>query len=105
MGPMWRVAIDTGGTFTDAYFFDETTGKSHVAKVPSIPAAPEQAVMQSLRAGGVEPRDIAGTCGVSTSKLSRERQACAHVPSCERVSRAKVEEISGGVCGVLIKLS
>lgn len=56
--PRWRVAVDTGGTFTDAYFFDEITGNSHVAKVPSIPGAPDQAVMQSLQAGGVAPKEI-----------------------------------------------
>ena len=41
---VWRVAIDTGGTFTDAYFFNEATGQSHVAKVSSTPASPEIAV-------------------------------------------------------------
>ena len=56
--PRGRVAVDTGGTFTDAYFFDGITGNSHVAKVPSIPDAPDQAVMQSLQAGGVTPREI-----------------------------------------------
>jgi len=54
----WRVAIDTGGTFTDAYFFNEKTGKSHVAKVSSTPASPELAVLESIRAGGITPADI-----------------------------------------------
>lgn len=78
--PGWRVAVDTGGTFTDAYFFDELTGESHVAKVPSIPAAPEQAVMQSLQVAGVAPRDIRlfthGTT-VATNALITRRLAKA----------------------------
>jgi N-methylhydantoinase A len=81
--PRWRVAVDTGGTFTDAYFFDEITGKSHVAKVPSIPAAPEQAVMQSLRAGGVEPHDIRlfthGTTVATNALITRRLSKAALV--------------------------
>ena len=81
--PRWRVAVDTGGTFTDAYFFDETTGKSHVAKVPSIPSAPDQAVMQSLQAGGVAPRDIRllthGTTVATNALITRRLSKAALV--------------------------
>ena len=81
--PRWRVAVDTGGTFTDAYFFDEITGNSHVAKVPSIPGAPDQAVMQSLQAGGVTPREIRllthGTTVATNALITRRLSKAALV--------------------------
>jgi len=78
-GRPWRVAVDTGGTFTDAFFLDERTGNSSVTKVPSTPSRPEQAVLESLRAGGVSPRDIkllthgttVATNALITRRLSR----------------------------------
>src|SRR5262245_32219520 len=75
----WRVAVDTGGTFTDAFFLNERTGESSVAKVPSTPGRPEQAVLECLRACGVSPRDIkllthgttVATNALITRRLSR----------------------------------
>ena len=54
----YRVAIDTGGTFTDAFFFDEATGQISVTKVPSRPEKPDAAVMDSIDAAGMSPADI-----------------------------------------------
>ncbi|HZP42138.1 MAG TPA: hydantoinase/oxoprolinase family protein [Candidatus Binatia bacterium] len=54
----YRVAIDTGGTFTDAFAFDEETGAVRVTKVPSTPEHPDVAVLRSLEAAGLDPRDI-----------------------------------------------
>lgn len=76
---VWRVAIDTGGTFTDAFFFNEATGQSHVAKVSSTPASPDIAVLESIRAGGITPADIrllthgttVATNALITRRLSR----------------------------------
>lgn len=56
--PHIRVAIDTGGTFTDAFFFNEATGEILVTKVPSRPDQPDAAVMDSIQAAGVVPEDI-----------------------------------------------
>ena len=83
MTPRWRVAIDTGGTFTDTYFFDETTGQSHVAKVPSTPASPDLAVMQSLVAGKVSPAEIRllthGTTVATNALITRRLSRAAMV--------------------------
>ncbi len=83
MTPRWRVAIDTGGTFTDAYFFDEATGQSHVAKVPSTPASPDLAVMQSLVAGKVSPAEIRllthGTTVATNALITRRLSRAAMV--------------------------
>ena len=32
-----RIGVDVGGTYTDLFFYDEATGKSSTAKVPSTP--------------------------------------------------------------------
>lgn len=55
---MYRVAIDTGGTNTDAFIFDETTGTSFVAKVPSTPKNPAVAITDAIRAAGLDAARI-----------------------------------------------
>lgn len=45
--PDLRIAIDTGGTFTDCVYLD--AGKLHVLKVRSKPDNPAEAVMECLR--------------------------------------------------------
>ena len=47
---MRRVAIDTGGTFTDCVLADEGAGTLTLAKVPSTPAMPADAVGHGLDA-------------------------------------------------------
>ena len=52
-----QVAVDTGGTFSDFTYLDES-GALQSFKVPSTPAEPEQAVIQGLEKiveGGVRP--------------------------------------------------
>ena len=52
-----QVAVDTGGTFSDFTYLDES-GALQSFKVPSTPAEPEQAVIQGLKKiveGGVRP--------------------------------------------------
>lgn len=45
---MLRVAIDTGGTFTDFVFQDLSTGEKTFWKTPSTPSRPEEAVLRGL---------------------------------------------------------
>jgi N-methylhydantoinase A len=44
-----RVAIDTGGTFTDCVWKDEDHGRLRMLKVFSTPADPSQAIVEALR--------------------------------------------------------
>jgi N-methylhydantoinase A len=44
-----RVAIDTGGTFTDCVWIDEADGSLRMLKVFSTPADPSQAIVEALR--------------------------------------------------------
>src|SRR5918912_319976 len=46
---MLRVAVDTGGTFTDLVIQDSASGALRIFKVPSTPQDPSQAVLEGLR--------------------------------------------------------
>jgi N-methylhydantoinase A len=79
--PRYRVATDTGGTFTDFVIFDESTGAYRIMKVPSTPENPAGALLNglaALRSQGVEPSSISvfthGTT-VATNALLEERGA------------------------------
>ncbi|HYB42552.1 MAG TPA: hydantoinase/oxoprolinase family protein [Candidatus Methylomirabilis sp.] len=49
-----RVGIDIGGTFTDAAFADERTGRLRVVKVPTTPAEPARGFLSALERGLAE---------------------------------------------------
>lgn len=44
-----RIGVDIGGTFTDLVYYDEGTGRTGEGKVPTIPHAPEQGVVDVVR--------------------------------------------------------
>jgi N-methylhydantoinase A len=44
-----RIAIDTGGTFTDCIWIDPATGRPRMLKVFSTPADPSQAITAALK--------------------------------------------------------
>lgn len=48
MTPRFRVGIDVGGTFTDVFLFDETSGAVRTHKVSSTPADPHRAPIRGL---------------------------------------------------------
>ncbi len=57
-----RVAVDTGGTFTDFVVLDEARGTFRTVKVPSTPSDPSEAVLEGMRRlaeGGVRGGDVA----------------------------------------------
>lgn len=79
--PKYRVATDTGGTFTDFVIFSETTGVYRIMKVPSTPHNPAQALLNglaALAAQGIKPSQISvfthGTT-VATNALLEGRGA------------------------------
>jgi N-methylhydantoinase A len=77
-----RVAVDVGGTFTDACIFDERDGSMAVTKVPSTPD-PIDGVLAALRHAGVDPREIAffahGTTVATNALLTRRLPRAALV--------------------------
>jgi N-methylhydantoinase A len=44
----WTIGVDVGGTFTDFHASDDATGAYHVAKTPSTPANPAEAILTGL---------------------------------------------------------
>ena len=54
-----RTAVDTGGTFTDVFIFNEESGDILVQKVPSTPNNPSLAVINGMEKSGIDMADIA----------------------------------------------
>ena len=48
MGSIYRLGVDTGGTFTDLCLLDEASGRLEVAKVSSTPHDPAEAVIEGI---------------------------------------------------------
>lgn len=75
---MYRVGIDTGGTFTDLIALDPISGEIRVEKQPSTPAEPELAVLESIRRSGLLPEEtehvVLGTT-IGTNALLQRRGA------------------------------
>src|ERR1700677_543864 len=44
-----RIGVDIGGTFTDLVYYDEQSGRTFEAKVPTTPRAPEEGVLRAIR--------------------------------------------------------
>jgi N-methylhydantoinase A len=63
-----RIAIDTGGTFTDCVYLQD--GELRVLKVRSTPANPADAVLEGLRSiGGAERLDVRHGTTVGTNAM------------------------------------
>ena len=57
-----RIAIDTGGTFTDLVLSDPDTGRLVFHKVPSTPADPSRALVDGVR-------ELAARAGVASAEI------------------------------------
>ncbi|MEA2511449.1 MAG: N-methylhydantoinase [Thermomicrobiales bacterium] len=70
-----RIGIDTGGTFTDLIGVDEATNRLVIAKTPSTPRRPVEAVMNAIENSGVTNDAIAalsiGTTVATNALLTR----------------------------------
>lgn len=80
----YRVAVDVGGTFTDICVMDEETGDISVAKVPSTPNDPIDAVVDGVRgAAGVDLADTLlfthGTTVATNALITRNLPRAAMV--------------------------
>ena len=69
-----RIAIDTGGTFTDCVYVAQ--GRIHVLKIRSTPARPEEAVLAAVaRIAGDEAAEIRLGTTVGTNALLERKGA------------------------------
>jgi N-methylhydantoinase A len=72
--PSYRVAVDTGGTFSDFVYVNEQTGAVTIGKVASTPDDPSRAILQGIEAltggagegGTVKPADVSYFCHGTT---------------------------------------
>ncbi len=75
-GPLWDVGTDIGGTFTDIVAVHAGTGETRIAKVPSRPDAPVDAMLEAIAAIGLRPAQVSrfvhGTTRV-TNAIVQER--------------------------------
>ena len=66
---LYRVTVDTGGTFSDFVYLNEDTDEITVAKIPSTPDDPSRAILSGVElliAQGVKPQDIRYFCHGTT---------------------------------------
>jgi N-methylhydantoinase A len=67
--PRYRIAVDTGGTFSDFVFLNEDQGEVTITKVPSTPDDPSRAILQgieALLAQGVAAAEVGYFCHGTT---------------------------------------
>src|SRR5919108_2491849 len=65
----YRVTVDTGGTFSDFVYLDESTGEVSISKVPSTPDDPSRAILQGIEmliGKGARPEEILYFCHGTT---------------------------------------
>jgi N-methylhydantoinase A len=65
----YRVTVDTGGTFSDFVFLDETSGELSILKLASTPDDPSRAILQGIEhliARRVKPAEIGHFCHGTT---------------------------------------
>jgi N-methylhydantoinase A len=80
---MWRVGVDSGGTFTDICLLDEATGDVRVWKVPSTPDDPSRAIAlgaveglhEAARAAAADVTSFGHGTTVATNALIQHRGA------------------------------
>ena len=72
--PRFVIGIDVGGTFTDLLAYDESEGRLLSAKVPSMPGAQWQGVLDALEVLEIELSNITGRPLRPTRCLSEKAQ-------------------------------
>jgi N-methylhydantoinase A len=88
---LWEIGTDIGGTFTDIIAIRRDSAETRMAKVPSRPAAPVDAMLEAIAAVGLRKADIKrfihGTTRV-TNAIVEER-----LPKVALVATAGFEDV------------
>ncbi|UGV28265.1 hydantoinase/oxoprolinase family protein [Rhodopseudomonas boonkerdii] len=58
MTNVWEIGADIGGTFTDIIAIRRDTAEVRIAKVPSRPLAPVQAMLEAIEAVGLQKSEV-----------------------------------------------
>ncbi len=71
----YRIGVDVGGTFTDGFFFNEETKEIFITKVPSVPANPDEGILNNIKESGVSMSDVSlfthGTTVATNALITR----------------------------------
>ena len=80
---MYRVGIDTGGTFTDLVALDDTSGHIRTVKVPSTPQQPAAAPLNAIGQSELTPDEIGrivlGTTNATNARLQKKGATVLYV--------------------------
>jgi len=86
MKPVWRIGVDTGGTFTDGILLNEADGGILTTKILSTPDDPGRAVLAAVdqllaRRASIDPSSLSllvhGTTVATNAVLQNQRAPCA----------------------------
>ena len=80
---MYRVGIDTGGTFTDLVALDDQNGHIRTIKVPSTPQTPAAAPLEAIGQSALTPDEIGrivlGTTIATNARLQKKGATVLYV--------------------------
>ena len=80
---MYRVGIDTGGTFTDLVALDDQNGRIRTVKVPSTPQEPAAAPLDAIGQSALTPDEIGrivlGTTIATNARLQKKGATVLYV--------------------------
>ena len=80
---MYRVGIDTGGTFTDLVALDDESGRIRTVKVPSTPQQPAAAPLAAIGQSALTPDEIGrivlGTTIATNARLQKKGATVLYV--------------------------
>ena len=80
---MYRVGIDTGGTFTDLVALDDASGHIRTVKVPSTPQQPAAAPLNAIGQSKLSPDEIGrivlGTTIATNARLQKKGATVLYV--------------------------
>ena len=67
---MWRVGVDVGGTFTDLFGWEETTGERVTAKVLTTPWDRSVGVIEAVKQAARDSLEAVGQSGIPFDRIS-----------------------------------
>lgn len=80
---MWRVGVDVGGTFTDLFAWEESTGKQVTAKVLTTKQDRSIAVLEAIEKAGIAISDVSylmhGTTTATNALIERSYPDAAFI--------------------------
>lgn len=91
MPALRRIGVDTGGTFTDCVLVDYDRNQVRVAKVPSVPSQPQEAILTGvarLDDGGAPVESVVhGTTIATNAVIVNDLARCGMITTAASATR------------------